>query len=155
LPEPKAESLTATVLAIFKANGQLISWGDRFVAPFGLTSARWQMLGALAFAGEPIATPRIAYSMGVTRQGARKQLNLLLAEGLVCKRHNPFHKRSPLYELTDEGRRTYEAVQAAWNEHAKSLSGSLSQDDLETTLRTLARLSDLHSQPGEVEDDEG
>lgn len=155
MPEPKVESLTATVLAIFKANGQLISWGDRFVAPFGLTSARWQMLGALAFAGEPIATPRIAYSMGVTRQGARKQLNLLLSEGLVCKRHNPFHRRSPLYELSDAGRRTYESVQAAWNEHARSVSATLAQDELETTLRTLTALSNLHSQPDEIEDDEG
>ena len=155
MPEPEVESFTATVLAIFKANGQLISWGDRFVAPFGLTSARWQILGALAFAGEPIATPRIAYSMGVTRQGARKQLNLLLAEGLVCKRHNPFHKRSPLYELTDDGRRTYEAVQAAWVAHARSVSPSLSQEDLETTVRTLATFGNLHSQPDAVEDDEG
>jgi hypothetical protein len=28
-------------------NGRLIEWGDRFGAPFGLTSARWRMLGAV------------------------------------------------------------------------------------------------------------
>ena len=69
------------------------AWGDAFVGPFGLTSARWQMLGALAFSEVPLTAPQIADRMGVTRQGAQKQLNLLREAHLVQTLPNPGHRR--------------------------------------------------------------
>jgi hypothetical protein len=47
----KEERLTGVILTLFQLNGALLDWGDVFVAPEALTSARWQMLGALALAG--------------------------------------------------------------------------------------------------------
>jgi DNA-binding MarR family transcriptional regulator len=149
------ERLTKAVLAIFRANGQLMDWSDAFAAPFGLTSARWQMLGALALAGGPASTPTIARAMGLTRQGARKQLALLFDEGLIRKRHNPAHKRSPLYELTDEGARTYDAIQTAWADQARSVCTEIPSESLDVTLSTLATLCKLHSRHQEDEGDEG
>lgn len=144
LPSPHPEPLTAAVLAVFRAHGRLIEWGDRFAAPFGLTSARWQMLGALALSGAPASAPTIARQMGVTRQGASKQLALLEQEGLVCKRANPAHKRSPLFALTEAGISRYQALQHAWTEHAESVCAQIPAAALETTLKTLHALSDLH-----------
>ena len=147
------EQLTATVLALFRAHGRLIEWGDVFVAPFGLTSARWQMLGALALAGAPASAPAIARQMGVTRQGASKQLALLERDRLVAKRANPAHKRSPLFALTEAGERIYDAVQTAWQAHARSVCAAIPDDDLAATLRTLTALSQLHHSPNEDLDD--
>lgn len=143
------DQLTALVLAVFRANGALVQWGDRFAAPFGLTSARWQMLGALALSGQPISAPRIAEAMGVTRQGAQKQLNLLLEEKLVELLPNPASLRSPLYRLTTAGTARYGEIEAAWNRHARTLLRQLKSRDAALTHQVLARLAELHSQASE------
>lgn len=140
----KEERLTGLILTLFQLNGALLDWGDAFVAPEALTSARWQMLGALALAGQPLSAPQVAAAMGVTRQGAQKQLNLLAEAQLVEVRPNPQHKRSPLYRLTDAGRRVYGAIDARWNERARQLASGFSAAELETAGRVLAGLLAAH-----------
>ena len=66
--------VTEIILSVFRLNAQLLEQGDRLVKPLRLTSARWQVLGAIAMAGEPQTAPQIAAAMGVTRQGVQKQL---------------------------------------------------------------------------------
>ena len=115
------EKLTEIILSIFRLNGRIIEWGDRLSSEFGLTSARWQVLGAIALARAPQTVPDIADRMGVTRQATQKQVNLLEGEGLVEKRANPRHRRSPHYRLTEAGERTYALVSAkydAWVDEA-------------------------------------
>ncbi len=146
------DQLTALVVAIFRANGTMIQWGDQFVAPFGLTSARWQMLGALALAEEPLSSPRIAKSMGVTRQGAQKQLNLLLDEGLIERLPNPSNIRSPLYRLSEVGQGRYKGVEAGWEKHAGALRQYLDVQDLDVSIKVLTALASLHTPISEGED---
>lgn len=148
------QNLTATILAVFRANGQLLDWGDRFVAPYDLTSARWQMLGALQIAGQPQTAPQIAGAMGVSRQGAQKQLNLLVEAGLIEKRPNPAHLRSPLYRLTDIGQALYQQVDARWRAHADALGAHFSDEQLETARWVLDTICHLHSQSHEGEQHE-
>ena len=54
---PGGEALTDLVLAVFRLNGRLLTAGDRLVSDLGLTSARWQVLGAIALAPslQPVA----------------------------------------------------------------------------------------------------
>ncbi|MCE1813592.1 MarR family transcriptional regulator, partial [Enterobacter hormaechei] len=93
------EVFTEITLAVFRLNALLLSKGDQLVAPLGITSARWQVLGAIAHAPHPLTTPQIAAAMGITRQGVQKQLNLGLSSGMVKTITNPRHERSPLYQL--------------------------------------------------------
>ena len=133
--------LTEVVLLVFRVNGRLLSAGDRLVGELGLTSARWQMLGAVALSDRPRTAPQLAARMGMTRQAAQKQLDLLMEDGLVTAEANPGHARSPLYVLTRKGTSVYaatERVQTAW---ADRLSDSLSTRDLETTRQLLDHLS--------------
>lgn len=146
------DQLTALVLAVFRANGAMVQWGDQFAAPFGLTSARWQMLGALALSDQLISTPRIAESMGVTRQGAQKQLNLLLDEKLIERLPNPSNMRSPLYKLSLTGEVRYREIEAAWKKHARSLVRQVKIQEVGIANQVLARLASLHSQASEGED---
>ena len=141
----KTDLLTDTVLAVFRANGRLIDWGDKFVAPFGLTSARWQMLGALALSQQPLTAPHLAASMGVSRQGAQKQLNLLVSENLVSQLPNPHHRRSPYYELTKSGKKTYSAIEQKWKAHTKKLGTHLDLNDILAANRVLMFLIDKHT----------
>lgn len=140
--------LTDVILAVFQVNGNLLEAGDRLVAPLGLTSARWQVIGAIALAGTPLTAPQIGAAMGITRQGVQKQLNALLSEGLIEKQTNPKHERSVLYALSKEGKKAYseaEKLQAGW---AADLVKGISADDLKVTRRILEILSKKLSENG-------
>jgi DNA-binding MarR family transcriptional regulator len=115
------EGVTRLVLAVFRAHQALVSEGDRRVARIGLNSARWKALGAIDLAAEALTAAEIGRRMGLTRQGAQKQLDALAAEGLVQRRDNPAHLRAPLYALTASGRRSYARADAVWTEWATAL----------------------------------
>lgn len=136
-----AQLLTEIVLLIFRVNGQLLSAGDRLVGDLGLTSARWQMLGAVALSDRPRSAPQLAARMGMTRQAAQKQLDLLMESGLVAAQANPGHARSPLYVLTRKGTSIYAATERVQTGWATRLADSLSIRDLETTKQLLDSLS--------------
>lgn len=139
-PDRRAAAITHIALTVFRLNGALLQWGDRLVAPLGLTSARWQMLGAIALADSSLTAPQVGAAMGVTRQGAQKQLNLLLAQGMLESRPNPAHKRSPLYGLTPKGRALYAQADALWNTQAGRLAALLPAAPLKATAQTLVSI---------------
>lgn len=141
-PMALGETLTDAVLTVFRLNGALLQLGDALVEPLGLTSARWQMLGAIALAGKPLTAPQIGLAMGVTRQGAQKQLNLLLDQGLVETRHNPAHRRSPLYELTQGGRQLYTKAVTLWTAQASEIAARIPAAHLTIANRTLKIMLD-------------
>ena len=137
IPSPDTTAVTQLTLAVFRLNGVLLHWGDQLVASLGLTSARWQMLGSLALAGTPLTAPQIGEGMGVTRQGAQKQLNLLLEEGLVESHPNPAHRRSPLYALTPQGLASYHRADVLWTVKALELADLISADQASAATHTL------------------
>lgn len=136
-PTPEAGILTNIMLMVFRLNGRLLEKGDQLVEPFNLTSARWQVLGAMALAGKPLSAPQIAEAMGITRQGTQKQLNRLEEDGFFKQSINPRHQRSPLYVLTEMGKRIFAkamAMEAVW---ANGLVIGLPLRDLKNTLQIL------------------
>jgi DNA-binding MarR family transcriptional regulator len=141
----KADRLTAIALSVFKLNGQLIEWGNHFAQPHGLTSARWQVLGAIAMAPSPVSIPQIAAAMGVTRQGVLKQINLLVDERLVQPLPNPTHKRSPLYALTPQGQTAYGALAERWHTHVQEMVSEFTAADLDAAVRVLSVMSQVHA----------
>lgn len=90
-------------LAVFAANGRLVSAGNELVAHLGLTSAWWQVLAALRYAPGPLAVASIARNMGLTRQAVQRIVDLLAERGLVAFGPNPHHQRAKLVMLTDAG----------------------------------------------------
>jgi DNA-binding MarR family transcriptional regulator len=138
------DAITQLTLAVFRLNGLLLRWGDEHVYPLGLTSARWQMLGALALSESPLTVPQLGEAMGVTRQGALKQINLLLDQGLVEAHANPAHRRSPLFSLTPQGLALYQQADDIWSAKAAELAAHIPPDQLHATLKTIDLLqSDL------------
>lgn len=136
-PNSKAVILTNIMLTVFLVNGRLLEKGDQLVELLNLTSARWQVLGAVALAGQPLSVPQIAEAMGITRQGAQKQINKLEEDGFFEQSLNPRHQRSPLYALTELGNRAFAkamALEAAW---ASGLVAGFPLQDLKNTLQTL------------------
>jgi DNA-binding MarR family transcriptional regulator len=137
-PLSKADAVTELVLGIFRVHDALMRRGDELVAPIGLTSARWQVLGAIALAGEALTVPAIGKAMGLSRQGVQKQVDLLREEGLVALQDNPSHQRSPLVGLTRLGRAAYARASRAWAVEARSLGRDHSLTELESARRVVA-----------------
>ncbi len=132
---PGGASLTELLLETFRLNESLLAAGDRLTAPLGLTSARWQVLGAI---GElPLPAAQIARNMGLTRQSVQRTVNLLEREGLVAFSPNPNHRRAKLVGLTAEGRRRLEAVSAGQVGWANEIAASMSEPELRTALGVL------------------
>jgi DNA-binding MarR family transcriptional regulator len=142
LPRTRSgDSATALILATFRANGRLLDAGDRIGAIHGLTSARWQVLGAVALADRPLTVPQIARRMGLARQSVHATVDHLIREGMIELTPNEEHRRSPLVCLTEIGRDTYAAVdreQAGW---VNELARGIPRLDLETARAVLEELT--------------
>lgn len=137
---PSAEKLTDLVLTLFRVNNASLVWGDRLVRPFGLTSARWQIMGAIAYADRPHPVAWLARDLGANRQNVQRIVNELVKDGLLGFEANPHHKRAQLVVLTAAGQRAYDNAIRAWDPAADDLAQGLSSDDLATTLRVLSML---------------
>jgi len=139
---PAGETLTTFILDFFRLNSRLLSSGDRLVAELGLTSARWQILGAITAPQQPQPVAWIARDLGANRQNVQRIVNDLEADGLVQFEVNPHHRRAQLVVLTDKGKQAFEAamrLQAAW---VNSLSDGLSVKEIEAAhgvMKTLRK----------------
>jgi DNA-binding MarR family transcriptional regulator len=137
---PAGEALTNVMLDLFRLSSLLLTAGDRLVARLGLTSARWQILGAIVYAQRPQPVAWLARDLGANRQNVQRIVNDLRKEGLVSFEVNPHHRRAHLVVLTDKGRRSFDAameLQAPW---INSLSDRLSVKDIETVHRVVTTL---------------
>lgn len=139
---PKAQSLTDLILTIFRANNLTLIWGDRLVAPFGLTSARWQILGAIVHADRPQPVAWLARDLGANRQNVQRIVNDLHHEGIVRFEPNPHHKRAHLVVLTEKGLEAYGAAINAYNPRVEALAEDLPLEDIQTAHRVVAALRD-------------
>lgn len=137
----EGQLLSDLMLEVFRLNGRLLAAGDTLVAPVGLTSARWQILGAVAMAPEPRPVAHLARRMGVSRQAVQRLVNEMAAAGLVVLQPNPDHRRAKLVTLTPAGR---DALAGAIGRHrpwANRLSQGLDAPALSTALALLRNLS--------------
>ncbi|ADD67656.1 transcriptional regulator, MarR family [Denitrovibrio acetiphilus DSM 12809] len=128
---------TDIVLEVFKLNGLLIAEGDKLVKEFGLTSARWKVLGALALTGEPLTVSRIAVKMGQTRQGVQRIADVMETEGLITYVNNPYHKKARLVKLTEKGTDLYSKADDKQIDWSNTLADNIDIVDAETALKVL------------------
>src|SRR5216683_2109692 len=64
-----AEAATSLILEVFRLNGQLLAAADRLVSGLDLTSARWQVLGAIANSDSAKPVAWLARDLSMHRQG--------------------------------------------------------------------------------------
>jgi DNA-binding MarR family transcriptional regulator len=137
---PAGEALTELMLDLFRATSLILTAGDRLVAPLGLTSARWQILGAIGSAERPQPVSWLARDLGANRQNVQRIVNDLNKDGLVALEANPHHRRAQLVVLTDKGKRAFEAamdLQAPW---VNDLADGFLVRDIGTVRRVIMTL---------------
>jgi DNA-binding MarR family transcriptional regulator len=137
---PGGEAATEVILATFRANGLLLSAGDALTADADLTSARWQVLGAIALAERPLTVPQIARRMGLTRQSVHATVRRLVHDGMLEFAPNADHRRSQLVRLTAPGRAKYSTIERRQSRWVNRLAHGVNRADLRTTARVLDEL---------------
>jgi DNA-binding MarR family transcriptional regulator len=137
-PGTASEAFTDLVLEVFRANGRLLAAGDRLAAPTGLTSARWQVLGAVE--APPLTVAGIARAMGLARQSVQRIADLLAAEGIVAFRDNPAHRRARLVAPTRRGREMLDAVNRLQADWARHVSDGMTAGELDAAASVLRRI---------------
>jgi DNA-binding MarR family transcriptional regulator len=139
---PAGAVATDLILAVFRLNGDLLRAGDELIADLNLTSARWQVLGAIGMAGEPQPVANLARVMGLTRQAVQRVANELESEGFVAYTANPHHRRAKLVVLTERGTRTIRAAAKRQSPWINELVAGLPIRDIRCALR-VARALDV------------
>ena len=137
---PAGDAVTDLILDLFRLTSRMSTAGDRLVADLGLTSARWQILGAIVVAERPQPVAWLARDLGANRQNVQRIINDLEKDGIVTFETNPHHRRAQLVVLTEKGRKTFEAamkLQAPW---VDAIAAGLAVKDIVTAHRVIAAM---------------
>jgi DNA-binding MarR family transcriptional regulator len=146
------DAVTELVLETFRLNGRLLAAGDALVAELGLTSARWQVLGAIALSPAPLPVAHIARNMGLTRQAVQRLANEMERDGLVRFGPNPHHQRAKLVLFTPRGRAAYDAAMKRQGPWARGLASGLSTKQVNAATATLRTIRERLDDRSEQED---
>ncbi|MPW28264.1 MarR family transcriptional regulator [Agarivorans sp. B2Z047] len=135
------EIFTKIVLEIFKVSGLFNTEGDRMSEEFGLSSARWKIMGAIEKSDVRITVPEIGRAMGQSRQASQRIVDVMAKDGLIKFIDNPSHKRAKHVTLTGEGKRIYDLLdtkQALW---AAEAATELTREELDITFNTIQKMA--------------
>ena len=138
-------ALTDLILDVFRLNGALLASGDALVGDLGLTSARWQVLGAIALSPAPLPVAHLARNMGLSRQAVQRSIDEMRSDGLVRLDPNPHHKRAMLVAMTERGETAFRAAMERQEVWADDLTAGQSRESVEAAgalLRALQRRLD-------------
>ena len=133
----ESEVLTELILEVFRLNGAMLEAGNRITKPHGLTSARWQVMGAIDLAGQALTVAQIARRMGLARQGVQRIVNDLRKLGMVVLDDNIDHKRASLVSISEQGAKAMEKVNRAQIAWVNRLSDGLGERKLNQALKLL------------------
>ena len=140
-----AAAMTELVLQIFRVNGLLLAVGDDLTRDLGLTSARWQVLGALA--DGPLTVAQIARNMGLKRQSVQRLVDVLSEQGILELEDNPHHRRAKLVRLSEAGQRKYEQISKIQVRWVSSVSRDVDVQALSAAVTLLRNLEVRLQQP--------
>ena len=135
---PTGVAMTELILKLFRVNGLLLTAGDRLTKDLGLTSARWQVMGALA--DGPLTVAHIARNMGLKRQSVQRLVNVLAQQGLLMLVDNPHHRRARLVQLTAMGRNQYEKISQLQAHWVNNISEGLDVTNLKLAFEQLCNI---------------
>jgi DNA-binding MarR family transcriptional regulator len=125
---PAGDAFSGLVVRSIRLNGLLAAEGDALARPAGQTSARWQVLAMVE--DVPTTVAGTARTLGLARQSVQRVADSLEAAGLIVYLDNPNHRRARLVALTENGRATLTAIQAAQRPWADAIGAAIGERDL-------------------------
>ena len=135
-----AGNITDIILETFRLNGELLTSGDRLMDDLSLTSARWQVLGAIAMSSAPLPVVQIARNMGLSRQSVQRLVNEMTAQELTVFEANPHHRRAKLVVMTLKGQAVFDTAMDRQRPWADGLAEGLTEEELDGVFKVLRNL---------------
>lgn len=139
MPHTRAgKAFTALIIETFQWNGRLLAAGDRLTKPLGLTSARWQVLGAITT--QNLSVAQIARNMGLARQNVQRLADAMEHDGLIEYATNPDHKRAKLVCLTRRGRATMKKLDILQSTWANRITDKVTAAEIQAACALIKKL---------------
>ena len=126
--------------ALRKASRRVSGLYDEIIAPAGLRSTQFAILGELS--DDPVTINELADALVLDRSGLGHSLRPLQRDGLIRLDKDPADRRNVLVTLTDEGRRRFQEAYVLWRsaqERVVAALGAEVADALRDQLNELAR----------------
>lgn len=139
----EASVVRSLVIAVFALNGRLVETGNQLVRHAGLTTAWWQVLGAIGYSPVPLPVAHVARNMGLARQSVQRVVDLLEERGMVRYQANPHHRRAKLVVLTTEGRDALDAAEAAEEPLNRALLNRIGGARIGGAVEVLTEMNDM------------
>ncbi len=136
-----AHAIDRLIGEVFRLYGAIVAAGDVVTRPFGLSRARWQVMGAIEASGGATVSD-LARRVGVTRQAVQRITTEMVAEGYFELVDNPRHRRAKKVVMTDSGWRSYNALTEAWRPTAERMDRWFGSEDIGSIAGKLAALRD-------------
>ena len=111
---PDAASGVAAVVSVMRGWQILLSQANNTLRPFGLTFARYQVLGLLR-AGDRLPLGQVGARLWITPGTVTSSVDRLEAAGLLRRLPHPGDGRTVLAEITAAGRRVFDQAVASLN----------------------------------------
>lgn len=134
---------TQIILEAYKFTGLLTSKGDQISEVFGISSAKWKIIGVLIRADNLLTVTEISHAMGQSRQAVQRIVNVMHKELLVAFSSNPNHKRAKLISLTNKAIDIHTKLEEKQIPWANELSNEVDENALNITLNTIKALHKL------------
>ncbi|EUK17604.1 MarR family winged helix-turn-helix transcriptional regulator [Commensalibacter papalotli (ex Servin-Garciduenas et al. 2014)] len=125
------------IIGLFRAYHDISLIGDQLASEHGLTTSKWKVLGAIRLENTALTVPHIARLMGLTRQAVQRTIDELLKLEYIQQLHNPAHKKSSLFQLTEIGEKAFDAINKEWEKMAVSIFKNLNKQDIDITVKSL------------------
>lgn len=136
----KPSAISELLREVLRLSGQVSVAGDGLFADLRLSTARWQVVEAIAAAGGGATVSDLARTLGVSRQAVQRIVNDMRADGLVWTSANPNHRRAPLIQLTGDGARARELAAERQKTWAEALGADLPGAKVARMTERLRRL---------------
>ena len=134
---PKGRIYREILTELFRLRALMLESAEHLTAPVGLTSARWQILGAIE--ETPATVAHVARGLGLTRQAVQQTADDMALDGLVTLLDNPDHKRARLMTPTPKARKALDYLRPRQMQFANLMGSPHSLDALHTTLDVLQK----------------
>lgn len=139
--DTNGEVFTKIALEIFKVSGLLNAEGDKLTEEFGLSSARWKVMGAIEKSDDLVTVSQIARIMGQSRQATQRVTDIMVKDGLLTWLDNPNHKKAKLVNMTEKGKEAYALLDKKQEAWATSGAEGIERDELDKALITLKKMA--------------
>lgn len=125
---------------MFIIHNMMMRIGDRLVAPLGLTSSRWLLLGAVANRPEPPMLSDLSGDALLSLQNVSRMVACMEEDGLLERFTKPGMGRATFVRVTDRGHEIHARTKVQGQRFAEAFLMSMNPSDIDRMESDLDRL---------------